>query len=85
MLREKKSILRDMNDDKIEMEVEESEDLYGKGYNPVQKPYNPLDVDIIQQPLALRNIFGDHSNFEQQNYTMQLIAANHQPQSSLHF
>ena len=64
MLREKKSILRDMNDDKIEMEVEESEDLYGKGYNPVQKPYNPLDVDIIQQPLALRNIFDRLENNE---------------------
>lgn len=53
-----------MKEDMSEMEVEETEDLYGKGYNPVQNPYNPLDVDIIQQPLALRNIFDRLMNKE---------------------
>ncbi len=42
----------------------EKEDLYGNEIIPIQDPYNPLDVDIIQQPLALRNIFDRLENNE---------------------
>ena len=53
-----------MKKNKIELDVEDAEDLYGNSKVPVQKPYNPLDVDIIQQPLALRNIFDRLENKE---------------------